>query len=452
MPKGWVETELGFILSRITNGSNLKQSDSPFSGTYPVSRIETIWDEKIDLSRVKYVAPSSNEIEKYRLLHGDILFSHINSDKHLGKTAIFNLEIDMIHGINLLLLRTFPQYDGFLLNYLLRYYRYSGRFIKVAQRAVNQSSINQKKLKEFSIPIPPLPEQQRIVAKIDSLFARLEEVKERLAKVPTLLKNFRQAILTQAVTGKLTEEWRDRVKSESEELGEWVEQSAKECCAKVQSGGTPKGGAFSSDGIPFFKVYNIVDQRISFSYRPQYISEEIQHSQCKKSICYPNDVLMNIVGPPLNKVAIVPDQFKECNINQAITLFRPKEYLDHKFLYYFLREGSSVNKLVNETRGVVGQVNISLTQCREFRISIPPLKEQTEIVNRVESLFAKADAIEARYAALKAQVEQLPQAILAKAFRGELVEQLPTDGDAKDLLREIAELRAKASPKRQASV
>ena len=158
---------------------------------------------------------------------------------------------------------------------------------------------------------------------------------------------------------------------------------------------------------------------------------------------------MNIVGPPLNKVAIIPKEFQECNINQAITLFRVKKYLNHKFLYYYLREGSPVNNLVNETRGVVGQVNISLTQCREFKIPIPPQKEQEEIVRRVETLFAQVDAIETCYATLRMQIEALPQSILAKAFRGELVPQLAEDGDARDLLEQIKQLKAETSSKRK---
>tara|TARA_R110000744_G_scaffold255225_2_gene370746 strand:+ start:8559 stop:9842 length:1284 start_codon:yes stop_codon:yes gene_type:complete len=288
----------------------------------------------------------------------------------------------------------------------------------------------------LGLPLPPRPEQERIVAKVDRLMAQVKIMQKSLERIPQLLKDFKQQVLTQAVTGKLTEEWR-----EGKHFDDWKVELAKNCCEKVQSGGTPKGSNFAESGIPFFKVYNIVNQKISFDYKPQFVSEEIQNSQCKKSICFPNDVLMNIVGPPLNKVAIVPKEFPECNINQAITLFRVKEYLNSKYLYYFLCEGSSVNKLVNETRGVVGQINISLTQCRSFEISIPSKEEQQEIVHRVESLFAQADIIEEKYKCLKAKIDNLPQAILHKAFKGELVEQLPTDGNARELLKEIEGLK-----------
>ena len=224
---------------------------------------------------------------------------------------------------------------------------------------------------DMEVPIPSPKEQKQIAEKLDKFFDQIETIKEASNKIPELLKNFRQQVLTYAVTGKLTEEWR-----KERQLDEWHTELAKDCCEKVQSGGTPKGGQFALSGIPFLKVYNIVGNKIDFESEPQYVSEEIQNSQIKKSITYPGDVIMNIVGPPLNKIAIIPDTYKEWNINQAITLFRPKEYLNNQYLYYFFCEGASVNSVLDKTRGVVGQVNISLSQCREFAISIPPMEEQ----------------------------------------------------------------------------
>lgn len=271
-------------------------------------------------------------------------------------------------------------------------------------------------LKQLDVPVPSLNEQKQIAEKLDKLFDQIETIKEASNKIPELLKNFRQQVLTYAVTGKLTEEWR-----KERQLDEWHTELAKDCCEKVQSGGTPKGGQFALSGIPFLKVYNIVGNKIDFESEPQYVSEEIQNSQIKKSITYPGDVIMNIVGPPLNKVAIIPDTYKEWNINQAITLFRPKEYLNNQYLYYFFCEGSSVNSVLDKTRGVVGQVNISLSQCRDFAISIPPMEEQLEIVKRVQTLFDILDDVDRRYNVLCEKLEKLPQALLCKAFKGELI-------------------------------
>lgn len=417
LPKGWKVTTLGNVLSRITNGLNISQTDLCSEDSLSISRIETIANENIDFGRVKYCIPSIEQQQKYLLQNGDILFSHINSDKHLGKTAIYESNIPLIHGVNLLLLRCNDNlYFSKTLNYLLKYYRYIGVFMSIAQRAVNQSSINQKKLSNLEIPLPPLEEQKQIAEKLDNLFAQIETIKKSTERIPELLKNFRQQVLTYAVTGKLTEEWR-----RNKQLGAWKIELAKDCCEKVQSGGTPKGSKFESSGIPFLKVYNIVNNKIDFESEPQYVSEEIQNSQIKKSITYPGDVIMNIVGPPLNKVAIIPDTYKEWNLNQAITLFRPKEYLNNKYLYYFFCEGSSVNSVLDKTRGVVGQVNISLTQCREFSISIPPMEEQLEIVKRVQTLFDVLDDVERRYKVLCDKLDKLPQALLCKAFKGELI-------------------------------
>lgn len=292
-----------------------------------------------------------------------------------------------------------------------------------------------KLVENYPFPLAAPPEQKRIVAKLDKLFAHLDQLKARLEKIPELLKQFRQAVLTQAVTGKLTEEWRAAKKISFNR----VRQKTSECCQVVQSGGTPREG-FQQEGVPFLKVYNIVDQKIDFFYKPQFISAQIHLTGQRKSITKPGDVLMNIVGPPLGKIAIVPDDFHEWNINQAITLFRPKEYLSNKFLYYYFCEGTVIRDIINKTRGMVGQSNISLSQCRDFEINLPPIEEQQEIVRRAESLFALTDRIEASYKSLKEKMDQLPQAILTKAFRGELVK-----SDEQEVFEEIQSLAAEAT-------
>ena len=304
-------------------------------------------------------------------------------------------------------------------NYLYYFLLSKYSLVNSKGRGVGIPHIDPTLFWNMEVPIPLPKEQKQIAEKLDKLFGQIESIKKSTEKIPELLKNFRKQILTYAVTGKLTEDWR-----KDKHLDEWRVELAKDCCEKVQSGGTPKGSKFETVGIPFLKVYNIVNNKIDFESEPQYVSEEIQNSQIKKSITYPGDVIMNIVGPPLNKVAIIPDTYKEWNLNQAITLFRPKEYLNNKYLYYFFCEGSSVNSVIDKTRGVVGQVNISLSQCRDFSISIPPMEEQLEIVKRIESLFNILDDAERRYQVLCDKVDKLPQAILGKTFKGKLLKKI----------------------------
>ena len=114
------------------------------------------------------------------------------------------------------------------------------------------------------------------------------------------------------------------------------------------------------------------------------------------------------------------------------------EYL----FYYMLSSQFLCYANTAGTRSVLPKINQK--GLSKIPVLVPPKKEQTEIVKRVENLFAKADAIEAQYTKLKEKIDSLPQAILAKAFKGELVPQLPTDGDAKDLLAEIQKLKEAA--------
>lgn len=289
-----------------------------------------------------------------------------------------------------------------------------------------QPVISGAKVYPIEINLPPLAEQKVIADKLDELLAQVESTKARLGAIPAILKSFRQSLLAAAVSGKLTEEWRGSNKYEIQgnkllPVG-WKSEPASMVCLKVQSGSTPRDNPFDQNGtIPFLKVYNIVNQKIDFDYKPQFVTADVHKSSLKRSIAQPNDVLMNIVGPPLGKVAVLTDQYPEWNLNQAITLFRADpSALHHLFLYHFLCEGELVREVMPDTKGSVGQVNISLSQCRDALLPIPPLDEQTEIVRRVEALFAFADKVEAQVSAAQARVNNLTQSILAKAFRGEL--------------------------------
>jgi len=434
LPKNWIETDLDTVILRMTNGSSLKQEEEPFEGSLPISRIETIWNETIDLDRVKYVDASEEDIEKYGLQKGDVLFSHINSDKHLGKTAVFNLEETLIHGINLLLLRAMPQFNGDLLNYILRHYRFSGKFIEVAQRSVNQSSINQKKLKSFVVPLPPLAEQQRIVAKLDDLFGHLDNLKTRLNNIPQILKNFRQAVLTQAVTGKLTEEWRV-----GKDLEEWKETTIGKLFT-VKTGATPKRGNtsyYERGKIPWLKSGQVKNEYIYEA--EEYITDlAVKETNAK---LYPKDTLLVAMYGEGKTRGQVGWMKLEAASNQAIAALVNEE-MDIKskqYVYYYCL--SQYLEIRKQAEGG-NQPNLNLSKIKNWKISVPSIEEQTEIVKRVEHLFTKADTIEAQYQNLKTKIDSLPQAILAKAFKGELVAQLESDGSAAVLLEEIQNIKA----------
>ncbi|MFB9053996.1 restriction endonuclease subunit S [Formosa undariae] len=449
LPKNWVETDLDTVVLRMTNGSSLKQEEEPFEGSLPISRIETIWNETIDLDRVKYVDASEEDIKKYGLLKGDVLFSHINSDKHLGKTAVFNLDQTIIHGINLLLLRAMPQFDGDLLNYILRHYRFSGKFIEVAQRSVNQSSINQKKLKSFAVPLPPLAEQQRIVAKLDELFGHLDTLKTRLNNIPQILKNFREAVLTQAVIGKLTEEWRV-----GKELGNEYRSIQSEDFREINTDVPDEWVVLAFSSVASINS-NLVnpDLYLELPYvtpdciekeSGQLIKEQLVEDikpVSDKHLFEANSIIYSKIRPYLSKLTIA-NYRGLCSAD----MYPIKTELILEYLFYYMLSSQFLSYANTAgTRSVLPKINQK--GLSKIPVLVPSKEEQTEIVKRVEHLFAKADKIEAQYQTLKTKIDSLPQAILAKAFKGELVAQLDTDGDAKELLEEIQRLKAEEKKK-----
>jgi type I restriction enzyme, S subunit len=405
----WVETTIGEVYNFVGGGTPSKNvprywdGDIPWASIKDISQVKRLRTTKDHISEeglsnsAANIADAGEVILGTRMLPGKVLISEI-------RTAI-NQDLKIVRPkVDILTAFTVYQFE-FLQNEFLS--RAGGTTVM---------GITIEKIKEVPFLLPSLSEQKRIVAKLDVLFAHLDQLKTRLENIPALLKQFRQAVLTQAVTGKLTEEWRKKKNISFK----WKKEKTTECCEVVQSGGTPKEG-FTTSGVPFLKVYNIVNQKVDFFYKPQFISEGIHERSQKKSITRPGDVLMNIVGPPLGKIALVPHDFSEWNINQAITLFRPKDRLSNKFLYYFFCEGTIIRDIINETRGMVGQSNISLSQCRNFEIDLPSIGEQTEIVRRIESLFTVAERIETSYVKLLEKIDSLPKSILSQAFRGELV-------------------------------
>lgn len=438
-PDWWVETDLDTVVEKMTNGANLKQSDIEEDGTYPITRIETIALETIDLKRVKYVEADQPCIDKFGLQKGDILFSHINSDKHLGKTAIFDLNRTVIHGINLLLIRAKEGFNPYFLNYLFKYYRQKGGFIEVAQRAVNQSSINQKKLKSFPISLPPLAEQERIVEKLDALFANLEVIKTKLDRMPGLLKTFRQQVLTQAVTGKLTEEWRE----EKELTNRFI--SIPNDQMRDASFAVPENWCFLAFNRVAEVKSRLVDPKSYWDF-PLIAPDNIE-AETGKLISKPlvsdikpksakhyfsnGNIVYSKIRPYLSKLVVV-DFEGLCSAD----MYPITTDLEVKYLYFYMLSRDFLNYATTAgERSVLPKINQKGLSI--IPVPVPPLEEQQEIVRRVEELFAIADTIEAQYQSLKAKVDKLPQAILAKAFHGELVPQNPADESVEVLLERI---------------
>jgi type I restriction enzyme S subunit len=194
---------------------------------------------------------------------------------------------------------------------------------------------------------------------------------------------------------------------------EWVRIG--EICRPVSSGSTPSPELFRyEDGVPFLKVYNIRNQEIDFDYKRQFVSPEYHSSKMKRSTLIPGDVVMNIVGPPLGKVAIIPNTFPEWNCNQAIVFFGLIGAMLPQYVFTFLKEGSFLRNIA--LIGTAGQDNISVTKSKNIAIPIPPVAEQHRIVAKIDQLMVLCDQLKTRLTQARQLNEQLASTLVERAL------------------------------------
>ena len=193
--------------------------------------------------------------------------------------------------------------------------------------------------------------------------------------------------------------------------------------AYVASGSTPDKTCFVENGVPYIKMYNLRNQKIDFAYHPQYITEEVHNGKLQRSRTEVGDLIMNIVGPPLGKLAIIPTTLPQANFNQAAVLIRPYKFKEVlvSYLKVYLEEMSEINSIA--TRGSAGQVNISLTQSQNMRIPIPPLNEVRRIIEEVSKYDILIDSLKQNITDIQNLIAYTKSKILDLAIHGKLVPQ-----------------------------
>lgn len=306
----------------------------------------------------------------------------------------------------------------------------------------------------IEVNFPNYAEQKQIFGKKLLVEKKNNELEHEIENQKDLTTQLKQTILQDAIQGKLTAGWREqnpnaasaselleRIKAEKEQLIKdkkikkekvlppiaenelpydlpegWTWCRLGDICNNITSGSTPSKDSFISNEIPYLKVYNIRNQHIDFFYKPQYIKRSIHESSLKRCILKPGDVVMNIVGPPLGKVAIIPETFPEWNCNQAISIFRCIEESINPFIYQYLCAGFYLNYL--HYKGMAGQDNISVTMCKELVLGLPPLAEQKEILDKLNSLMRKQQVLEQEVKNSETNAQMLMQAVLKEAFEG----------------------------------
>jgi type I restriction enzyme S subunit len=270
-------------------------------------------------------------------------------------------------------------------------------------------------IEKLEIPLAPLAEQRRIVPKLEKLLSQVDTCQERLAKIPALLKRFRQAVLSAACSGRLTADWREEKGVSTEES--WRDAELRDICSSITDGDhlpPPK----RATGIPFLTIGNISSGRLDFS-ETRFVPESYFASIKPDRIPKRGDTLYTVVGASIG-IPVLVDTDRAFCFQRHVAILKPSKETASKFLHALMGSPAVFREAWARITGTA-QPTLPLGNLRSIPISIPSLPEQEEIVRRVEKLFALSDRLEARFAAGRKRVGSITQAILAKAFRGELV-------------------------------
>lgn len=440
LPKGWVETSLEEINLRKPKSINPVKFPDEFFELYSVPSFDTNEPEIIKGSEIG----STKQIVKV----GDVLICKINP--RINRVWIVKNKTDYrkIASSEWIVVNTKE-----IINSALLRYEFSAPFF----RSLLQSEVSgvggsltrarPKIVDNYKFPLPPLNEQQRIVAKLDKLFAHLDSLKARLEHVPELLKQFRQSVLTQAVTGKLTEDWRE----EKNVSKSWDKLKLENLVERIEAGKN-----FSCPEIPvtYGKVGLVKISAVTWGKFDPMETKTVEREDMisSKYFIKQNDFLISRANTiELVGASVIVDKI-EHDIMLSDKVWRVLFKNDTTKFYTNLFLKSRLGRIEIEERASGNQNsmrNISQNKFKDINIPSPSLEEQKEIVRQVEALFEKVDLIERQYEMLKEKIEHLPQAILAKAFRGELVPQDPSDEPAEKLLERIqAESRVPAVKKK----
>lgn len=282
----------------------------------------------------------------------------------------------------------------------------------------------------YNIALPPLSEQQRIVERIEELFAKLDEAKERLQEVADSFAVRKAAILHKAFTGELTKQWRceNGVSDES-----WEEKTIGEICSSLKYGTSKKS---SDDGeVVVLRMGNLQNGEIDWS-NLAYTSDE---EDIKKYLLKSGDVLFNRTNSPelVGKTSIYRGEMPAIYAGYLIKLDYEKNIVVGDYLNYYLNSSKAKEYYMQVKTDGVSQSNINAKKIGEFEIPLPTLSEQHEIVRLIDELLAREHKAQQAAEQALASIDLMKKSILARAFRGELGTNKASEASALELLKQV---------------
>lgn len=473
LPSEWRETTLECVGGVVTGKTPSKKNPDFFGGTIPFIKPGDVNDQGVIIHTEEHLTDLGAATVPTIPL-GAVVVTCIGN---LGRCAITS----ELSATNQQINSVIPD-SGVNVSFIYYQLRTLKEWMLSESSATTVTIINKSKFSQAPIVLPPLAEQMVIADKLDTLLAQVETTKARLERIPEILKSFRQSVLTAAVSGKLTEKWRKL--HTTEPVGDIVEQQTalKKGLLKVRGSNTWKSESelfelpanwawienyklavdqsnaicagpfgtifkakdFRDDGVPIIFLRHVKETGFNQD-KPTYMDSDVWKELHQDYSVYGGELLVTKLGDPPGECCVYPSNIGVSMVTPDVLKMTVDEDLANKDYLRFFFNSPLSKKMVEDAAFGATRLRIDMALFKLFPVPLAPREEQTEIVRRVEELFAFADSIEQKATAALARVNNLTQSILAKAFRGELTadwraanpELISGDNSAEALLEKI---------------
>ena len=437
LPDGWVWTTVKEVAEFI-RGVSYKKSESSKTrkeDSAPILRANNI-NRQLNYADLVYVPQERIKDEQF-VKAFDIVIAMSSGSKNLvGKAAQSHQDYHGGFGTFCGLLRVSPQLDRKFIGLFFQSPGYRNKISRLSS-GMNINNLRGEHIESMSVPIPPLPEQHRIVSKIEELFTKLDAGINELHNAQSQLKRYRQSVLKAAFEGKLTETWRAKHQDDIEpptiiegDLPDgWTWITVGKIAQKIHYGYT-ESATDDPMGPKFLRITDIQNNSVNWDSVPYCQIDEIKQQQY---LLRENDLVFARTGATVGKSFLIQGDIPDTVFASYLIRIVLEKEINAKFVYTFF-QSQSYWMQIHQGKVGSGQPNVNAKILSQITLPLPPLSEQQAIVFEIESHLSVADEVEKTITAELKRAEQLRQSILKKAFSGKLVPQDPNDEPASVLL------------------
>jgi type I restriction enzyme, S subunit len=475
IPESWGQSKFSALIKESALGIVRSAAEQGPNRRYRYLKMGDFSDGKMSkVQSLALVDADPAEVDKYSLREGDFIFNTRNSPELVGKTLVFP-SVDegfspVLFNNNLMRIRFIKGVDSRYIGYFFRSKDVRTRLRRMVSGTTSVAAIYAKSLNDLEVQIPPLPEQHRVVTKIESTFKHIDAIEKATEIAESLLTKYRNSLLNKAFRGALVPQdpkdepaskLLERIRAERAKVqtgkkkkddlppitedeipfeipASWKWVRLGELCIKIGSGQTPRGGedSYLETGVPLIRSQNVLNERLDLT-QVAFIDKKTDQAMSNSRI-FESDVLYNITGGSIGRSCVVPVGFPGGNVNQHVLSIRLSNpiAINPSFVSKFLLSPYGKDFIFRNKKGAARDA-ITKGQIENLVFPLPPAQE----INRILDSIAKSErylvALSKSVSCIKEKSKDIRSSLLNAAFVGRLVPQFAFEGTGHGYLEKI---------------